>query len=309
MREGPPEGPPEGRPSGDREDETKTQAKMDDDKNEIDNETLYLKLKKEPSVLKFDQPLYKKEFLKKNPLIHEEFLDEVESSMQEADSIPFLQEVLPRGAPFFVGWDDKQRKFLVTNRLLTRDKTLSNISVLKNDFREFSTVKNFENLKKWKKKWIQREKPRQKKNKQTFTFTTWPVTEEAIQKNPLLSRLYRVRSDIDMSLAQTPTAYGKGEDLFHYAEPIMDIDIEEQGLDHYEEEQDKIKEVYKTLPSIVQRIEYKNPEKLQLSLAPTRGGFIWPGNDQSKYKLQLKIPFTFRFEEMFKFKTWGFKFK
>ena len=291
-----------------------------DDKNE--NETLYLKLKKEPSVLKFDQPLYKykKDFLKKNPLIHEEFLDEVESSMQEADSIPFLQEVLPRGAPFFVGWDDKQRKFLVTNRLLTRDKTLSNsnISVLKNDFREFSTVKNFENLKKWKKK--QSEKPRPKKNKQTFTFTTWPVTEEAIQKNPLLSRLYRVRSEIDMTLvqAQTPTAFGKGEDLFNYAEPIMDIDIdieeqEEEEEEDQDQDQDKVKVVYKTLPSIVKRIEYKNPEKLQLSLAPTRGGFIWPGNEQSKYKLQFKIPF--RFEEMFKYffkdktKTRGFKLR
>ena len=92
-------------------------------------EEIYLKFKKDPSVLKFDQPLYKKKFFYKNPLIHEQFLDQMQSSIQEADLFPFLREGKP--LPFFVGWDNQQRKFIVTNRLLTRQKTLSNTSVLK----------------------------------------------------------------------------------------------------------------------------------------------------------------------------------
>ena len=92
-------------------------------------EEIYLKLKKDPSVLKFDQPLYKKEFSYKNPLIHEQFLDQMQSSIQEADLSPFLRDGKP--LPFFVGWDNQQRKFIVTNRLLTRQKTLSNTSVRK----------------------------------------------------------------------------------------------------------------------------------------------------------------------------------
>ena len=94
-----------------------------------EQEEIYLKLKKDPSVLKFDQPLYKKKFFYKNPLIHEQFLDQMQSSIQEADLFPFLREGKP--LPFFVGWDNQQRKFIVTNRLLTRQKTLSNTSVLK----------------------------------------------------------------------------------------------------------------------------------------------------------------------------------
>lgn len=95
----------------------------------LPQEEIYLKLKKDPSVLKFDQPLYKKKFFYKNPLIHEQFLDQMQSSIQEADLFPFLQNGKP--LPFFVGWDNQQRKFIVTNRLLTRQKTLSNTSVLK----------------------------------------------------------------------------------------------------------------------------------------------------------------------------------
>lgn len=59
---------------------------------------------------------------------------------------------------------------------------------------------------------------------------------------------------------------GSADDVFKYAEPQM----EEESL------------IYDKLPNIVQRIEMKN--KLQISLAPTRGGFIWPGNEPLKFK-------------------------
>ena len=93
---------------------------------------------------------------------------------------------------------------------------------------------------------------------QNFQFTTWPVTEKALKMNPLLSRLYRTYDEMKMM--------GSADDVFKYVEPQM----EEESL------------IYDKLPSIVQRIEMKN--KLQMSLSPIRGGFIWPGNEPLKFK-------------------------
>lgn len=95
-------------------------------------------------------------------------------------------------------------------------------------------------------------------NKKNFQFTTWPVTEKALKMNPLLSRLYRTYDEMKKA--------GSADDVFKYAEPQM----EEESL------------IYDKLPNIVQRIEMKN--KLQMSLAPIRGGFIWPGNESLKFK-------------------------
>ena len=295
-------------------------------------ENLYLKLKKDASVLKFDQPLYKTNFLKKNPLIHEEFLDQMELSQEEADSTPFLEESKP--LPFFIGWDRSERKFVVTNRLLTREKTLLN-SKLPNS---------------------------------SFTFTTWPVTKEALEdpdllKNQRWSRLYRTADEVSEAI----------DDVFSYFEPESDSDIEEKMIEIFfetddededeeerrerrerreeerrreaeerrreeekrreakerreaklrEEERQRKEEkqrrreeqgkretkekrerrekreaekeqkkrekrerqeaemppvVYDTLPSIVKRIEVKSPERLDVPLAPKRGGLIWPGH-------------------------------
>ena len=95
-------------------------------------------------------------------------------------------------------------------------------------------------------------------NKKNFQFTTWPVTEKALKMNPLLSRLYRTYDEMKKA--------GSADDVFKYAEPQM----EEESL------------IYDKLPNIVQRIEMKN--KLQMSLAPKRGGFIWSGNEPLKFK-------------------------
>ena len=128
--------------------------------------------------------------------------------------------------PFFAGWDNDQRKFIITNRLLTRQSS----PLLKSD---------------------------------KIAFTTWPVTEEVLRNSPHLSRLFRTREEISFS----------GDDLFKYAEPLM--------------EEDTI--IYEKLPNIVQRVELKNTEKLQTSLAPTRGGFIWAGNEPLKFQIFSKI--------------------
>lgn len=224
-------------------------------------EQLYLKLQKEPSVLKFDQPLYKKRFLKKNPLIHEQFLDYNTKTTQDADSNPFIKETQP--LPFFVGWNNEQRKFVLTNRFLTRQKIFKNVSMSKkskNNFQKFRKTFN---------------KP-QKNKLQTFTFTTWPVTEKALKQNSKLSRLFQTREEMIKS--------GSGDDLFKYSEPLM--------------EEDTI--IYETLPSLIKRVELKNPEKLKTSLKPIRGGWIWPGNVQLKYKIQV----PYQIQNLFK--NWNF---
>ena len=319
------------------------------------SEVIYSKLKKEPSVLKFDQPLYKSHFLEKNPLIHEQFLEHMPSSIQTADSTPFLKETKP--LPFFVGWNNEKRKFIVTNRLLTRQKTLSETSLPKEaQFRQYpyiafgkpsaasgqvlaspkgkkvriaageAPVDSNKSLPKNKTgqapRWtgvrsrasrpggdkplqdlsggLQFKKPGRKlpslpespkspqdstlsadspltdnhasANIQSFKFTTWPVTEKALQRNPILSRLFRTYDEMKSS----------ADDLYKYAEPLM----EEESL------------IYDKLPSLVQRIEVKN--KLQMSLAPTRGGFLWPGNEPLRLRLP---PFAQYFQKLQK---WGF---
>lgn len=157
--------------------------------------------KRDPSILKFDQPLYNNSF---SSVVHEQFLDK---SLQEG----FLEETAP--LPFFTGWDNEQRKFVITNRLLTRQ-----VSPLLSS--------------------------------KGIPFTTWPITEF----NNSAQLMFRTREE--------------PEDLFKYAEPLM----EEETV------------IYEKLPNIIQRVELKNPEKLQKSLAPTRGGFIWAGNQPLKFQ-------------------------
>ena len=42
--------------------------------------------------------------------------------------------------------------------------------------------------------------------------------------------------------------------------------------------------IYETLPNIVRRVDLKTSEKLNTSLIPLRGGFVWPGNLPLKFK-------------------------
>nr|YP_009519410.1 hypothetical protein Ycf1 [Pseudocodium devriesii]AYC65347.1 hypothetical protein Ycf1 [Pseudocodium devriesii] len=247
------------------------------------------KLKKDSSVLKYDQPLYKAETMKQNPLMHEQFLSEEQKSSENIR--PFLQETKP--LPFFVGWDNEHRKFLVTNRLLTRQKTLVNTTTLKNDFSkltekpesELSVLSKKISLRRARKRKLSRrvlpEGPKRNQLKpKTFTFATWPVSTTEFQKNPFLKKLYTTAEDLELETAtETDTDL---QDLFKYAEPRMDEDT-----------------VYYSLPSLAERVELKNPEKLQTSLAPTtaRGGFVWPGHEP------LKFQFKMSFKEIIK--NWG----
>nr|YP_009106370.1 hypothetical chloroplast RF1 [Fusochloris perforata]AIT95219.1 hypothetical chloroplast RF1 [Fusochloris perforata] len=90
-------------------------------------------------VLKYDQPLFNKTFSNKkrnvpiqeqfSPLLHEESSANPELNKdspiksklpQILQKKPFLE--LTQGKPFYAGWDEKERKFVVTNRFLPRSQ-------------------------------------------------------------------------------------------------------------------------------------------------------------------------------------------
>nr|BBD21571.1 hypothetical chloroplast RF1 [Rhipidosiphon lewmanomontiae] len=204
---------------------------------------------KDPSVLKFDQPLYKKDLKSKNPLVHEQLMQYLPLLAYYVKLIPFLEEEKP--LPFFVGWDNEKHQFIVTNRFLTNSTTLSNIILPKDELQKF---------------FLQLFHKNKIKSDMDFTFTTWPVSEQELQTNYLFNRLFRTRDDLDLTALE-------GEDLFKYSEPEM--------------QEDAI--IYDKLPSIVERVDLKNPDKIQTSLVPIRGGFVWPGNFPLKYRIKEDI--------------------
>nr|ARR28403.1 hypothetical chloroplast RF1 [Caulerpa okamurae] len=238
--------------------------------NEVDSEDsqykdLYLKIKKEPSVLKFDQPLYNSpNFSEENPLIHR-LIPEKKILDQKH---PFIKETNP--IPFFVAWNREKRKFVITNRLLTRRKTLDEFRIspeIEPFFKKFNLkkTKGFKSsiqikkitwdrqLKKFHTKYDQKSKVTEVIR--PLFFNTWPVKKKYLEENPLFTRLYRVPEDMET------------QNLFVYAEPLM----EEEDI------------IYEKLPNIIERINLNHQTKLQTSLAPKRGGFFWPGNEPFQF--------------------------
>nr|YP_009306418.1 hypothetical protein [Caulerpa cliftonii]AOP19322.1 hypothetical protein [Caulerpa cliftonii] len=263
-------------------------VETEEDSTPEEYKDLYLKIKKDPSVLKFDQPLYnstKSTFpearpshisplahhlisIKKNSIKKKKKKKKINNKTYRKKL--FVQETNP--VPFFVAWNRKQRKFVVTNRLLTRRKTLD-------EFRFSREIESF--FKKWNLKKTTQFKSSIKLVKRTWNpelskfdeefekeskvyktirplfFTTWPVKKKVLLKNPTLTRLYRTSKDMQST------------NLFIYIEPEM---LEEDII-------------YDKLPSIVDRITLSSQTKLQTSLAPRRGILVWPG-PQPSLKIQ-----------------------
>jgi hypothetical protein len=171
--------------------------------NENDNER----------VLKFDQPLYVSQNQQFSPY-HEE-LDA--GAKTELPSKPDLVT-----KPLYAGWDERLRKFVITNKLLSR--RLAGYQVTSN--------------------------PQVGKQSRKIKFTTWPLSIKQIEQGQLPAvTLYENLDENDRAL------YG----------------------------------VFNTLPSNYQRSKLPNLNKPGdmgplsdrfESLAPKRGGFIWPGNSK-----------------------------
>ena len=101
---------------------------------------------KQRPVLKFDQPLYKRNFQTKKIYFHNEVNDFRFGT--ESKSTPFLEET--EIFPFYIGWDERLRKFIMANYGLTNSK--SGLKVTTKDFIRF----------------------RKKTNKKILQFLAWP---------------------------------------------------------------------------------------------------------------------------------------
>lgn len=201
------------------------------------------------SVLKFDQPLYKEEINDQNLTVHEEL--ELENNLEnnfdlvndnDDEQSPFLKEA--DLIPFYAGWDNKKRKFIVTNYWLAYSDAGVKI--------DYSRVFNIK-------------KPSNKasnKKSNTIHFVTWPLSKQKIEKLKINSRNPAV---LMFSTFDDP-ANEQQRDIFEYAES-----------DDYD-----IRLIYETLPSILKRVDLRDKEKEQVYVRPLRGGIIWPGGEPSK---------------------------
>ena len=164
---------------------------------------------------------------------------------------PFLKEANP--IPFYAGWDEDSRRFFITNYLLVQSEAST-----KTDFYKESDgpvlMPPF-----WKDVIDEESK--------TIHFLTWPIPDEKIKKTsysqkPPLNLLYNFYDD---------PGYALERDLFEY--PVGD----------------KIELVFKTLPSLVRRIDLRERDKVRVPLHPVRGGYVWANNKPLQLKLKKRL--------------------
>lgn len=201
------------------------------------------------SVLKFDQPLYKDNKVSQTPIIHEELNS---NDTKLVDQTPFLKE--SDSIPFYAGWDDKFRRFLVTNYWLSYSET-----GVKMDYSGAFSNQDL-NLN------LNRKKSSRKSKSKNVRFITWPLSKTKIEKlkyNPEMSATLMFSSyDDPANVLQ--------RDIFEYAEP----------------EDNEIRLIYNTLPSILRRVDLRDKEKERIYLKPLRGGIIWRGGEAAKLKFK-----------------------
>nr|YP_009268257.1 Hypothetical protein ycf1 [Ostreobium quekettii]ANG44437.1 hypothetical chloroplast RF1 [Ostreobium sp. OS1B]SBQ76962.1 Hypothetical protein ycf1 [Ostreobium quekettii] len=202
------------------------------------------------SILKFDQPLYKEKLNDQDPILHEE-LKNNPYLFKIKTQTPFLREADP--IPFYAGWDDKLRKFIVTNYWLAYSDTGVKV--------DYSNIFNAQPL---ANKFVN-------KKSNTIHFVTWPLSKQKIEK---LKTNTRNPSTLMFSSFDDP-ANEQQRDIFEYAES-----------DDYD-----VRLIYETLPSILKRVDIRDKEKEQVYVRPLRGGILWPGSEPIKLKLKdaLKV--------------------
>lgn len=193
---------------------------------------------KNKAVLKFDEPLYKNRVLNNNRFLHQE-LGNIKNSKEQ--NKPFLKESYV--FPFYAGWDDKLRKFVMVNYGLTRSQAgqVMNIS----DF-------------------VSSKKKSTNESEKMIQFTSWPVSNDLMEK---LKQNPKINPNI--KTAFTPfdeKGLENQRDIFEYPE----------------DEESEIMFVYTTLPPAIKRVDVSDKEKIKAVFHPLRGGFAWPGYEPSK---------------------------
>jgi len=192
------------------------------------------------TILKFDQPLYSDiEKIQFSPYHEEISLPEIESKRTT-----FIQNnFLPK--PLYAGWDEQTRKFVITNKFLPRTLAGYKVNIESENRQKFSKDSSSISL--------------EPKLSKKIKFTTWPLG------------LQKLVSEKEKSPIPYVTLFKS---------------VNKDSRDPSIEITESIVSEFTTLPSNLERYEKAQMEKGKTkkaedrfeSLAPKRGGFIWPGN-------------------------------
>jgi hypothetical protein len=204
--------------------------------------SLTLNNETDETVLKFDQPLYQtKDSI--SPYHEELSVSGLENQTQIIDSLP---------RPFYAGWDEHMRKFVITNKILPR--TIAGYKV---------------NVESKMQKFFTQEAPKQKQSTKV-KFTSWPLSYDTVsmkKKNessiPYVI-LFQPVSEKTLDLLKTKEFDTLPSNLIRY-EIAKKVD-RNRNLEPGQTE----------TPTIITEPKW-NYSALFKPLAPRRGGFIWPG--------------------------------
>ena len=275
-------------------------------------------------VMKFDMPLFSggKD---KMTSVHEELFPE----LQEEGGLMDGDENRPRRAntrPFYAGWDDDRRAFVLTNRFLPVQRTSYRMRI-NSKYPEFAPFNALGKERKLK------AKSTHKDVKRLIAFTTWPIPRR-ISRDPLLYRSHPsafmadapYRHDVRLpSLAEVVTKEGRQRRskarseraLIQYFIPDFDF----RPLQILFDEADRPNANRETARQIAKyRIEELSPsnqgeagyftmdrwpsgfivqrkaenswwlEEKPPAAFVDRGGYVWPGHEQFKINIKRYLP-------------------
>ena len=227
-------------------------------------------------VLKYDQPLYTNQGKKNQllPLFHEEIVQSKRaktsslsnekldgSSARETKEKPFFETT--QAKPFYAGWDNEERKFIITNRFLPR--SIAGFSLPQKS--KSNSVNNLNSAS------LSKDTVAPKESHLKFIeFTAWPLS-------PQLVEIGKKSGDKVSSVKNIPYTF-----LFQLKDDnVLRVQeyLGESGGNHSSSLPTNIllQEPNVSLP----------PTSLFDIVAPKRGGFIWPGGSELKINLsQLK---------------------
>nr|YP_009106329.1 hypothetical chloroplast RF1 [Interfilum terricola]AIT95140.1 hypothetical chloroplast RF1 [Interfilum terricola] len=205
-------------------------------------------------VLKYDQPLFKDKNIKDNFIIHEELY------IKNLKQTPFLELTNP--VPFYIGWDENLKKLIITNRLLPRFYSGFEINQInpKKLNKNLETSKKYKNLNAFLNSLNSSHRYSEGDKPESIEFTTWPIPKTILVKP-------------------------KSEHQIPYIVLFESIyDPQNKTIENLFKNDDTSEWNYDTLPSNVRK-----SNNLSEIIPPTRGGFIWPGNNTLNIPIQKLI--------------------
>ena len=194
------------------------------------------------TILTFDQPLYQSSE-NQSSLYHEELgtvVDKDQISSQNSNIVKTTDFV---NKPLYAGWDEKGRKFVITNKLLSRRFAGHKIKIEPEMKKKFS-----------------RNESKQAEGKLEFKFTTWPLKSPETQPNISSQTLYKPADENILKLFGWDV-----NERFPYTQLPANVERYKRFSQQENPPKDYAERYY---PEI---------------LAPKRGGFIWPGTSNFSF--------------------------